>query len=95
MLGLRVRDATAGFRAFRDTTLRKIDPSTCQASGYGFQVEMTWRTEEAGLDVVEIPITFKDRVYGESKMSTQIALEAMALITRWGFQRFVARLSKR
>ncbi len=87
MLGLRIKDATAGFRAFRDTTLRKIDPSTCQASGYGFQVEMAWRTEQAGLDIVEVPITFKDRVHGSSKMSTRIAIEAMALITRWGIRR--------
>jgi len=84
LLGLSVRDATAGFRAFRETTLRKIDPATCQASGYGFQVEMAWRTERAGLEIVEVPITFKDRVDGESKMNTTIALEAIGLITRWG-----------
>jgi dolichol-phosphate mannosyltransferase len=84
LLGLSVRDATAGFRAFRDTTLRKIDPATCQASGYGFQVEMAWRTERAGLEIVEVPITFKDRVNGESKMDATIALEAIGLITRWG-----------
>ncbi|MEN8041964.1 MAG: polyprenol monophosphomannose synthase [Actinomycetota bacterium] len=85
MLGLSVKDATAGFRAFRDTTLRKIDPSSCQASGYGFQVEMAWRTEEAHLDIVEVPITFRDRLYGESKMNSRIAIEAMGLVTRWGF----------
>lgn len=84
LLGLSVRDATAGFRAFRDTTLGKIDPGTCQASGYGFQVEMAWRTEQAGLEIVEVPITFKDRVEGESKMNGMIAIEAIALITRWG-----------
>ncbi len=84
MLGLSSRDATAGFRAFRDTTLRKVDPSSCQASGYGFQVEMAWRTEKAGLEIVEVPITFKDRVEGESKMDSRIALEAIGLITRWG-----------
>ena len=55
LLGIHVKDATAGFRAFRDTTIRKIDPSTCQASGYGFQIEMAWRTEAAGLDIVEVP----------------------------------------
>lgn len=87
MLGLSVRDATAGFRAFRDMTLRKIDPSSCQASGYGFQVEMAWRTEQAGLEIVEVPIMFKNRLYGESKMSGVIALEAMILVTRWGVQK--------
>ena len=87
MLGLHVADATAGFRAFRDTTLRKVDPSTCEASGYGFQVEMAWRTEQAGLTVLEVPITFRDRRYGESKMSGRIAAEAMVLVTKWGFGR--------
>ncbi|GMR01751.1 MAG: polyprenol monophosphomannose synthase [Acidimicrobiia bacterium] len=84
MLGLSIKDATAGFRAIRDTTLRKVDPSSCQASGYGFQVEMAWRTEQAGLEIVEVPITFKDRLYGESKMNAMIAVEAMGLVTRWG-----------
>ena len=87
MLGVHVADATAGFRAFRDTTLRKVDPSTCEASGYGFQVEMAWRTEQAGLTIVEVPITFRDRRYGESKMSGRIAAEAMMLVTKWGFGR--------
>ncbi|GMQ94459.1 MAG: polyprenol monophosphomannose synthase [Acidimicrobiia bacterium] len=94
MLGVNVRDATAGFRAFRDTTIRKIDPSTCKSSGYGFQVEMAWRTEEAGLSIVEVPITFKDREYGESKMSSRIAIEAMALVTKWGLQRLWSKLRR-
>ncbi|MFV1970639.1 MAG: polyprenol monophosphomannose synthase [Acidimicrobiia bacterium] len=84
MLNLTVRDATAGFRAFRDTTVRKVNPSSCQASGYGFQVEMAWRTEQAGLEIVEVPITFKDRLHGESKMNGLIAIEAIWLVTRWG-----------
>jgi dolichol-phosphate mannosyltransferase len=87
MLGLRVSDATAGFRAFRDTTLRKIDPSTGEASGYGFQVEMAWRTQRAGLTIVEVPIIFRDRRYGTSKMTSRIAAEAMWLVTKWGLTR--------
>jgi dolichol-phosphate mannosyltransferase len=87
MLGFDVRDATAGFRAFRDTTIRKVDPSSCQASGYGFQVEMAWRTQRAGLRIDEVPIIFRDRTRGESKMSSRIALEAMWLVTKWGFGR--------
>lgn len=87
MLGLSVKDATAGFRAFRDTTLRKIDPATCEASGYGFQVEMAWRTERSGLSIVEVPITFRERVRGESKMNIAIAAEAMGLVTKWGLGR--------
>jgi dolichol-phosphate mannosyltransferase len=92
LLGLSVRDATAGFRAFRDMTLRKIDPQSCKASGYGFQVEMAWRTEQAGLEIVEVPITFRDRVFGESKMNGMIAAEAILLITRWGI---TSRLTSR
>lgn len=90
MLGLSVKDATAGFRAFRDTTLRKIDPTSCEASGYGFQVEMAWRTEQAGLCIVEVPITFRERVRGESKMNMAIAAEAMGLVTKWGIGRIRA-----
>ena len=86
-LGLNVNDATAGFRAFRDTTVRKISPETCEASGYGFQVEMAWRTEEAGLRIVEVPITFRERQRGRSKMDFSIALEAMRLVTAWGWKR--------
>lgn len=88
-LGLSVNDATAGFRAFRDTTIRKIDPATCEASGYGFQVEMAWRTECAGLKIVEVPITFRERVRGNSKMDFGIAREAMWLVTKWGANRIV------
>lgn len=93
MLGLDVRDATAGFRAFRDTTLRKVDASTCQASGYGFQVEMAWRTQQAGLSIVEVPIVFRDRMFGESKMNWRIAVEAMWLVTRWGTRWRLGRAS--
>ena len=87
MLGIKVKDSTAGFRAFRDTTIRKLEPSTCEASGYGFQIEMAWRTEKAGLTVIEVPIIFRDRLLGESKMDRSIAIEAIALITKWGFSR--------
>ena len=86
-LGLSVRDATAGFRAFRDTTIRKVSPESCEASGYGFQVEMAWRTERAGLRIAEVPITFREREYGSSKMNPSIAAEAMWLVTKWGAQR--------
>ncbi len=95
MLGLNVRDATAGFRAFRDTTIRTIDPATCKASGYGFQIEMAWRTQRAGLDIVEVPIIFKERELGESKMSSQIALEAIALVTKWGLKHRWNQLTRR
>jgi len=87
MLGLPVRDSTGGFRAFRAEALRSLDFGTTQASGYGFQVEMAWRAVERGLVVTEIPIVFSDRRLGVSKMGTSIVFEAMALVTKWGFQR--------
>ena len=93
MLGITVRDATAGFRAFRADAIRRLNPETCDASGYAFQVEMAWRASEEGLKITEVPIRFRDREAGTSKMSANIALEAMALVTRWGWQRRFGRKS--
>lgn len=91
MLGIHVKDATAGFRAFRSEAIQKLDPASCDASGYAFQVEMARRAEDAGLRITEVPIQFKEREAGTSKMSTAIAIEAMRLVTRWGWQRRVRR----
>ncbi len=91
MLGIPVRDATAGFRAFRAQSLAALPYSQAQASGYGFQVEMAWRAVQRGMAVVEIPITFRDRRVGTSKMGTGIVLEAMWLVTRWGVARLFGR----
>ncbi len=87
LLDLDVRDTTAGFRAYTAEAIKELDPASCDASGYAFQVEMTWRAKEAGLTIVEVPIRFRDRELGESKMSAGIAIEAIALITRWGWRR--------
>jgi dolichol-phosphate mannosyltransferase len=87
MLGIKVKDATAGFRAFRADAIRRLRPETCDASGYAFQVEMAWRASEEGLNITEVPIRFRDREAGTSKMSPNIAIEAMGLVTRWGWQR--------
>lgn len=95
MLGIPVKDATAGFRAYRAEALARLPYRQAQASGYGFQVEMAWRAVEGGLDVREIPITFRDRRVGESKMGTGIVVEAMWLVTRWGLGRIPARLASR
>ncbi len=92
MLGLSVRDATSGFRAFRASILQALEPETCRASGYGFQVEMAWRATRRGARVVEVPIVFRDRRYGESKMRGAIVYEAMWLVTKWGLRRMVSRL---
>ena len=84
MLGLPVRDATGGFRAFRAAALRLLDPAGCQASGYAFQVEMVWRAVRQGLRVVEIPIVFRDRQQGVSKMHSGVVLEAIRLVSKAG-----------
>jgi dolichol-phosphate mannosyltransferase len=92
MLGIPVRDATAGFRAFRASALARLPYRQARASGYGFQVEMVWRACQAGLAVVEIPITFRDRRHGTSKMGAAIVAEAMLLVTGWGVLRLLGRL---
>jgi len=88
MLGIPVRDATAGFRAFKAEALKRLPYRSAEASGYGFQVEMAWRAHEEGLRIVEVPISFRDRAHGTSKMGSDIVLEAMRLVTVWGFRRF-------
>jgi dolichol-phosphate mannosyltransferase len=87
MLGIPVRDSTAGFRAFRADALRQLPYRSAQASGYGFQVEMAMRAHEAGMRIVEIPVIFRDRTSGTSKMDGTIVREAMWLVTRWGITR--------
>lgn len=92
MLGAGVRDLTSGFRAFRAEALLRLDPASCRAAGYGFQIEMAWRARLAGFDITEIPIVFRDRQLGASKMDKTIALEAISLVTRWGLSRVGGRL---
>ncbi|HEX2403482.1 MAG TPA: polyprenol monophosphomannose synthase [Acidimicrobiia bacterium] len=89
MLGIPTRDATAGFRAFRAGALRSLPYREAQSSGYAFQVEMAMRAHEGGLNVVEVPISFRDRTRGQSKMGTGIVVEAMRLVTVWGWKRVV------
>jgi dolichol-phosphate mannosyltransferase len=80
VLGVDVRDLTGGFKCFRADVLRAIDLPTVRSHGYAFQVELTYRALCAGYDVVEVPIVFRDRRRGESKMSWRIALEAAWLV---------------
>jgi len=91
MLGIPIRDATAGFRAFRPEALASLPYGSAEASGYGFQVEMAWRAAQEGLEIVEIPIAFRDRTRGQSKMGLAIVAEAMWLVTVWGVGRFWRR----
>jgi dolichol-phosphate mannosyltransferase len=87
MLGVAIKDATAGFRAFRSSALSALPYREAKASGYAFQVEMAWRSHQQGLAVVETPITFRDRTRGTSKMGLPIVVEAMWLVTLWGLGR--------
>jgi dolichol-phosphate mannosyltransferase len=80
VLGLRLRDLTGGFKCFRREVLEAIDLPSVRSKGYAFQVELTYRAQQAGFRVVEVPIVFRDRVHGQSKMSWRIATEAMWLV---------------
>jgi dolichol-phosphate mannosyltransferase len=80
VLGLKVRDLTGGFKCFRSEVLRAIDLDAVRSQGYAFQVELTYRAVQAGFAVVEVPIVFRDRQHGTSKMSWRIAAEAMWLV---------------
>ncbi|HTR73294.1 MAG TPA: polyprenol monophosphomannose synthase [Solirubrobacteraceae bacterium] len=80
MLGLRVRDLTGGFKCFKREVLETIHFDSVRSQGYAFQVELTYRTVQAGFKVVEVPIVFRDRKLGTSKMSWRIAAEAMWLV---------------
>jgi dolichol-phosphate mannosyltransferase len=86
VLGLTVADATSGFRAYRSEVLSRIDLSSVRANGYGFQIEMVHRVAQSGGRIVEIPITFTDRVRGTSKMSSRIIGEALLVVTWWGLR---------
>lgn len=80
VLGISIQDLTAGFKAWKAETLRGIDLDAVDARGYGFQIEMTYRTLRKGFRVVEIPIQFVDRRVGASKMSGTIFMEALTLV---------------
>src|SRR4051795_3389710 len=82
VLGLRLRDLTGGFKCFRAEVLRSIDLPSIRSKGYAFQVELTYRAMRSGFRVVEVPIVFRDRQLGRSKMSWRIAGEAMLLVPR-------------
>jgi dolichol-phosphate mannosyltransferase len=93
VLGLGVRDATAGYRAYRADILETVETSATKATGYGFQLELSYRAHRLGARIVEVPITFNDRVRGVSKMSWHIIGEAMWLVTWWGLRDRVFRRS--
>jgi dolichol-phosphate mannosyltransferase len=94
MLGVPMRDATGGYRAFRADTLRRIDLTGVESAGYCFQVELGWRAVKAGLRVREVPIDFVERELGDSKMSQRIVVEALWRVTVWGAQDKAAKAKR-
>jgi dolichol-phosphate mannosyltransferase len=86
-LGANIRDMTGGYRAFRADTLRKLNLASVASAGYCFQIDLLWRTIELGFRVREVPITFLEREFGESKMSGNIVREALIRVTKWGLRR--------
>jgi dolichol-phosphate mannosyltransferase len=87
ILGVKVRDLTTGFRCVRRRVLETVEPSTLRSQGYVFNIELTYRALLAGFKVTEVPIRFRDREVGESKMSLPIAFEALGLVPRLRRQR--------
>ena len=84
VLGVKVRDCTSGFRAYRASALAAIAPETTKAEGYAFLSELVVRLSRRGSKISEVPILFIDRENGTSKMSGRIIVESMLLVTRWG-----------
>jgi dolichol-phosphate mannosyltransferase len=93
-LGVPLHDSTGGYRAFRRQTLLGIDLDQVVSAGYCFQVDLAWRALKAGFRVVEVPITFIEREYGDSKMSQRIVVEALLLTTWWGVQHRTGQLRR-
>ncbi|HYP44610.1 MAG TPA: polyprenol monophosphomannose synthase [Propionibacteriaceae bacterium] len=83
-LGLPLKDSTGGYRAFRRETLQGVGLEKVASTGYCFQVDLAWRSLKQGFTVVEVPITFIEREFGDSKMSQRIVVEALLLTTWWG-----------
>jgi dolichol-phosphate mannosyltransferase len=89
MLGMGVKDSTAGFRIYSSSILKKLKLEAIKSEGYSFQIEMTRAVYKLGGKIIEVPITFRERENGVSKMSKNIVREAMLLVTIWGLKRFL------
>ncbi len=94
VLGLKVRDCTSAYRAYRAEALRVIDPGSTRAEGYAFLTELMRRASNLDLKVQEVPIVFVDRQFGTSKMSLRIIIESMLLVTGWGVRDLARRLAR-
>jgi dolichol-phosphate mannosyltransferase len=94
-LGIPLRDATGGYRAFRRETLLGLGLDNVASAGYCFQVDLAWRALKAGYRVVEVPITFVERERGDSKMSQRIVVEALIRTTLWGIEHRTKQLRRK
>ncbi|KAA0920097.1 polyprenol monophosphomannose synthase [Dietzia sp. ANT_WB102] len=92
MLGVGIKDITAGYRAYRADALAELDLGSIESKGYCFQIDMTWRLLNNNRRVVEVPITFTERTVGQSKMSESIFREAAVNVARWGWEKRRAQL---
>jgi len=95
VLGLHQNDLTGGFKAWRASTLAAVPFDGVHAGGYVFQIEMTYRASRAGARIREVPITFRDRTVGQSKMSRRIIVEALVVVVQLRFDELVGRLRRR
>lgn len=95
VLGLPFHDATGGFRCYHARLLSVLLTKSIRADGYGFQIEMAYNSSLLGARIVEVPISFSDRIRGLSKMSFRIVVEALALVTMWGIKDRIFRRNKR
>lgn len=95
VLRLPVRDCTSGFRAYRADMLKAIDPQSTTSEGYAFLTELLRRLHGNGASIREVPILFRDRERGQSKMSAAIIAESMGVVTRWAASDALARLRRR
>lgn len=85
-LGVRVKDITGGYRAYRRAVLEKVEIGEVSSQGYCFQIDLAWRTMTAGFTIAEVPITFTDRQAGTSKMGGSVVVEALLRVTAWGLR---------
>jgi len=94
-LGIPVKDSTAGFRVYRAETLRRLMERGIHADGYAFQIELAYQSWRSGFAVGEVPITFREREHGQSKLSRRIVVEAIWLVTLWGLRDLLRRHPRR
>ncbi|ALG84861.1 polyprenol monophosphomannose synthase [Gordonia phthalatica] len=93
-LGAKIKDITAGYRAFRREVLEKIGLDQVESAGYCFQIDLAWRSLQNGFTIREVPITFTERAIGESKMDGGVIAESFLNVARWGIQGRTAKFRK-